>query len=99
MQCINKYNYNRMCHEWAHVQRQKCYITTSCQSKMSTKAKLTCTQSRMQLELLGVGSFSFSGSGWRSLLNMSYIYQLNKLYLPILILGFQFFGASGTRTK
>lgn len=60
----------------------------------------------MQLELLGATAtlvpimacppffFSFFFGG-----TMYYAYLLNKLYLPILTSGLQFFGASETRTK
>ena len=45
-----------MHHGRVHAQRPKGYITTSGQSKVSIKAKFTCTQSslkRTQLEVLG----------------------------------------------
>ena len=53
----------------------------------------------MQLELLGPELPLYSGSGTLSLLKVYYTYLLNKLYLPILVLGLRVFGASAIRRE
>lgn len=68
---------------------------------MSIKAKFTCTQNRLkrvQLELLTtIANLALVMAHFHSWKCTTLTYSIN--YLPILVSGLQFFGASGTRTE